>query len=89
VAVVGATRDQNLLPQFHSLRVLGACSQCVALGDVQGGGHFDLLAPWPADMAQRVGATQARGGFPEPGFDPAQRQAAFDRIADFFSRTLR
>lgn len=89
VAIVGASRDQNLLPAFHSERVLKACGACVALDELHGAGHFDLLAPWPADMAQRVGATQVRGGFPEPGFDPALRQAAFDKIAAFFDRTLR
>ena len=89
VAIVGAKRDQNLLPDFHSQRVLQACSACVALDDLSGAGHFDLLSPWPADLAQRVGPTQTRGGFPEPGFDPALRQAAFDKIAAFFDRTLR
>lgn len=89
VAIVGADRDQNLLPAFHSQRVLKACTACVALDDLRGAGHFDLLAPWPAELAQRVGASQARGGFPEPGFDPALRQAAFDKIAAFFDRTLR
>lgn len=89
VATVGASRDQNLLPAFHSQRVLQDCGACVALDELHGAGHFDLLAPWPADIAQRVGATQARGGFPEPGFDPALRQAAFDKIAAFFDRTLR
>jgi predicted dienelactone hydrolase len=89
VAIVGASRDQNLLPAFHSQRVLKACGACVALDDLSGAGHFDLLAPWPADLAQRVAASQARGGLPEPGFDPALRQAAFDKIAAFFDRTLR
>ena len=89
VAIVGASRDQNLLPAFHSQRVLKACAACVALDELSGAGHFDLLAPWPADLAQRVGASQARGGFPEPGFDPALRQAAFDKIGAFFDQTLR
>jgi predicted dienelactone hydrolase len=89
VAIVSASRDQNLLPAFHSQRVLKACSACLALDELSGAGHFDLLSPWPADVAQRVGATQARGGYPEPGFDPALRQAAFDKIAAFFDRTLR
>lgn len=88
VAIVGAQRDQNLLPAFHSQRVLKLCGACVALDDLPGAGHFDLLSPWPADVAQRVGPTQARGGFPEPGFNPALRQAAFDKIAAFFDRTL-
>jgi len=89
VAIVSAGRDQNLLPEFHSQRVLKACGSCLALDELRGAGHFDLLAPFPADIAQRVGAAQARGGFPEPGFDPALRQAAFDKIAAFFDRTLR
>jgi predicted dienelactone hydrolase len=89
VAIVGASRDQNLLPAFHSQRVLKVCSACVALDELRGAGHFDLLAPWPADVAQRVGAMQVRGGIPEPGFDPTLRQAAFDKIAAFFDRTLR
>ena len=89
VAIVGAQRDQNLLPAFHSQRVLKACSMCEALDDLPGAGHFDLLSPWPSDVAQHVGFTQARGGFPEPGFDPGLRQAAFDKIAAFFDRTLR
>jgi predicted dienelactone hydrolase len=89
VAIVGASRDQNLLPAFHGQRVLKACGACIALHEIAGAGHFDLLAPWPADLAHRVGATQARGGFPEPGFDPALRQAAFDKIAAFFDQALR
>jgi len=89
VAIIGAQRDQNLLPAFHSERVLQACRACVAMDDLPGAGHFDLLSPWPADVAQRVGLTQARGGLPEPGFDPALRQAAFDKTAAFFDRTLR
>ncbi len=89
VAIVGASRDQNLLPAFHSQRVLKVCGSCAALDELRGAGHFDLLAPWPADVAQRVGTTQVRGGLPEPGFDPRLRQAAFDKIAAFFDRTLR
>lgn len=69
--------------------MLKACGACVALGDLSGAGHFDLLSPWPAELAQRVGAPQARGGFPEPGFDPSLRQAAFEQIAAFFDQTLR
>lgn len=88
VAVLGAERDTNLLPRFHSQRVLSLCSACFALDELRGAGHFDLLAPWPADAAQRVGAAQARGGFPEPGFEPALRTAAFEKIAAFFDRSL-
>jgi predicted dienelactone hydrolase len=89
VAVVGAGRDQNLVPAFHSQRLLKYCTACFSLDDLTGAGHFDLLGPWPSDIAQRIGATQVRGGFPEPGFDPALRQAAFEKLAAFFDRTLR
>ncbi|MCW5658658.1 MAG: dienelactone hydrolase [Burkholderiaceae bacterium] len=89
VAIVGASRDQNLLPAFHSQRVLMNCGACVGLDELRGAGHFDLLAPWPSDVAQRVGAAQVRGGLPEPDFDPRLRQAAFDKIVAFFDRMLR
>lgn len=89
VAVVGAERDTNLLPRFHSQRVLSLCSACFELDELRGAGHFDLLAPWPVDAAQRVGAAQARGGLPEPGFDTALRRAAFEKITAFFDRSLR
>jgi hypothetical protein len=36
-----------------------------------------------------VAEGEARGGWPEPDFDPAERQAAFDAIAAFFLRKLR
>lgn len=86
--------DAAPTPGRHRLVVMshgtgGSALSDHALAELPGAGHFDLLAPWPADVAQRVGAAQARGGFPEPGFDPALRQAAFERIAACFDRTLR
>lgn len=89
VAVLGAGRDTVLLPRFHSQHVLQHCGACVALDELRGAGHFDLLDPWPAAMAQSVGASQLRGGLPEPGFDPALRQRAFEQLADFYRRALR
>lgn len=88
VGVVTAGRDRMLLPRFHSAHVLRSCPSCSLLADLPGAGHMDLLAPWPADLAQAVARQQSRGGEPEPGFDPVQRQAAFDAIAAFFDQQL-
>jgi predicted dienelactone hydrolase len=89
VGVVSAGRDTWLLPRFHSERLLQHCARCETLTHMPGAGHMDLLGPWPAELAAGVAAKQARGGWPEPGFDPAQRRAAFDAVATFFQRELR
>jgi predicted dienelactone hydrolase len=88
VGVVAAERDQVLLPAFHSSHVLAHCGRCVALATLPGGGHFDVLSPWPAAIAAQVAASQLRGGWPEPGFDPAARSAAQARIAGFLRQAL-
>jgi predicted dienelactone hydrolase len=89
VGVVAAERDQVLLPRFHSGHVLAHCRSCVALATLPGAGHFDVLAPWPPAVAERVAAGQLRGGAPEPGFDPAERAAAQARVARFLREQLR
>jgi predicted dienelactone hydrolase len=88
VGVVSAGKDQNLLPRWHSDRVMSNVSTATLLQALPQAGHFDLLGPWPAPLAQRVGATQPRGGMPEPGFDAADRAQAFQQVADFFQRSL-
>jgi predicted dienelactone hydrolase len=88
VAVVSAGRDTLLLPRFHSQHVLDACKRCVPLVHLAGAGHFDLLSPWPAALAEGVAAMQPRGGKLEAGFDAALRQAAFEQIAAFYKRVL-
>ncbi|MEF7616207.1 hypothetical protein V4F39_19995 [Aquincola sp. MAHUQ-54] len=88
VGVLGAERDEVLVPAFHSAHVLAHCSACTDLGRLRGGGHFDVLSPWPAPVAHAVAAQQIRGGTPQPGFDPAERSAAVARIVDFHRRTL-
>lgn len=88
VGVVSAQRDTMLLPRFHSDHVLAHCRSCQPLATLTGGGHFDVLAPWPDSVAQAVGRQHARGGFTEPGFDPAERSAAFAAIAAFFVQQL-
>jgi hypothetical protein len=49
---------------------------------------MDLLSPWPESVARTVAAQHPRGGQPEAGFDPAERQAAFDAIVAFHQRVL-
>ena len=78
----------QLLPEFHSNHVLRHCTACTRLADLPGAGHMDLLSPWPEALAKAAGAVQARGGYPEPGFDGRERDAAFDAIARFFLRQL-
>ena len=88
VGLVTAGRDTQLLPEFHSNHVLRHCTACTRLADLPGAGHMDLLSPWPEALAKAAGAIQARGGYPEPGFDARERQAAFEAIAAFFKREL-
>jgi dienelactone hydrolase len=58
------------------------------LAQLPGAGHMDLLGPWPAEPARSVAANQPQGGLPEPGFDPAERAAAFEALARFFQQQL-
>ena len=88
VGLVSAGRDTMLVPAFPSARVLRDCSACQPLADLAGAAHMDLLAPFPASIAREEAARQARGGMPEPGFDPAARAAAFQAVADFHRRNL-
>ena len=89
VGLTTAGDDSVLLPRFHSSHVLAHCKTCTVLSAHPGAGHFDWLSPWPTKVAQSVAATQMRGGLPHAAFTDAQRQSAFDRIADFFAKTLR
>ena len=88
VGLVTAGRDTQLLPEFHSNHVLRNCTACKRLADLPGAGHMDLLSPWPEAVAKASGAMQARGGYPEPGFDARELDAAFEAIARFFVRQL-
>ena len=89
VVVLRAGKDRNLLPRFHADRLLKACGTCTRLPGLDGAGHMDLLAPWPEPVARAVAAREAAGGEPEPGFDPAERAAGFQAVADFFARQLK
>ena len=88
VGVVSAGRDRMLLPRLHSGHVLQACGSCTLLMDLPGAAHMDVLSPWPESVARATATLHPRGGETEPGFDPAQRQAAFDAITTFYRRHL-
>ena len=82
LGVVVATLDEVLVPRFHSQHLLTHCTTCTLLATLPGG-HFDVLSPWPASVAQEVAVQQVRGGAVTPGFDPAARKAAHARIVEF------
>lgn len=87
VGILSAQNDTVLVPQFHSSHVLNHCPTCTLLADLPGG-HFDVLWPWPEGLAREVAAKQVRGGLPTPGFNPALREEAHARIAEFHRRHL-
>jgi predicted dienelactone hydrolase len=87
VGIVSARSDEVLVPRFHSDHLLRHCTSCTQLADLPGG-HFDVLWPWPDGLAREVAAKQVRGGLPTPGFDPALREAAHARIAEFHRQHL-
>lgn len=87
VGLVTARLDTVLLPRFHSERVLAHCGRCETLADLPAG-HFDVLWPWPDEIARAVAAQQWRGGEPTPGFDAVQRDRAHERIVAFHRRHL-
>lgn len=88
VGVVTAGRDTMLPAAFHAGRVLRDCPACKPLADLPGAGHMDLLAPFPVAIAQAEAVRQPRGGALQPGFNPAERDAAAQAIADFHRRHL-
>lgn len=88
VGVVGAQRDEVLVPRFHSAYLLANCKACTLLADLPGAGHFDVLWPWPESVAREVAALQVRGGAPVPGFDGRLREAAHAKIVAFHRQHL-
>lgn len=88
VGLTVAKADEVLIPRFHSEYIQQHCASCRLLSSHAGSGHFDWLAPWPAEIARSVSGTQMRGGLPQPDFTEAQRQSGFDQIAAFFLQKL-
>lgn len=89
VGVVSASDDLVLVPRFHSAHVLQHCKTCRSLAELPGAGHFDVLWPWPPEIARDVAALQVRGGLPQPGFTPAERDKAHARIVAFHTAALK
>lgn len=87
VGLVSARADTVLVPRFHSGHVLAHCNSCQLLADLPAG-HFDVLWPWPQEVAKTVAAQQWRGGEITPGFDAALRDKAHDRIVSFHREHL-
>jgi predicted dienelactone hydrolase len=87
VGLVSARSDALLVPRFHSGHVLAHCKSCELLADLPAG-HFDVLWPWPDEVAKAVAAQQWRGGEPTPGFDATLRDHAHDRIVNFHRQHL-
>ncbi len=88
VGVVSAERDGMNPNAFHTDHLLRHCRACTGLAVMRGAGHMDFMSPWPPTVAQAVIARMAVGATPEPGFDPAERVAAYDAIAAHFQRYL-
>ncbi len=88
VGVVSAQDDQVLVPRLHSGHVLQHCRACTSLADLPKAGHFDVLWPWPPEVAREVAAQQVRGGSPNPEFDPRQREQAHARLVAFYRQHL-
>lgn len=89
VGVVSAKDDLVLLPRFHSAHVLQHCKRCRALMELPNAGHFDVLWPWPPEVARDVAALQLRGGLPHPGFKAGDRKRAHERIVAFHLAALK
>lgn len=89
VGLVSAGRDTVLRPSFDAGRLLQHCRRCETLAELPTAGHFDLLAPWPADLAARMATVHAQATPSGPALDPAERQRAFDAIAAFHQLHLR
>ena len=89
VGVVSAQDDLVLLPRLHSAHVLKHCTACKPLADLSNAGHFNVLWPWPPEVAREVATTQVRGGLPHPGFDPRHREQAHASFVAFHRAALK
>ncbi len=88
VGVVGVGHDRMLAPAFHSRHLMEHCGRCALLADLPSAGHFDLLSPFPAEVARRTRASHPGGQDDGSGLTPEERQRVFDRIVDFVRVSL-
>ena len=83
---VTARRDIWLHPQFHSDRIVAACSSCEVIADLADGGHASLLSPAPP--VEVLGSVERVLLADPPGFDRAKLAEVDRKIVGFFQRHL-
>jgi predicted dienelactone hydrolase len=84
IGILEAEDDVWLHPQFHSQRVLAACSRCERIPNLPHAGHGSLFSPWPQDLAASLSPMLV-----DPlGFDRARLPAVYAGIVGFFKRHL-
>ncbi len=84
LGLVTAQQDRWLTPQFHSDRVLRACTSCEHIADLPQGGHGALLSPLPPGLSGLVGDMLND----PPGFERSQMHGVDQKITAFFVRHL-
>jgi predicted dienelactone hydrolase len=87
LALITASADRWLHPQFHSGAVLAACKSCELLAELPGAGHGALLAPLPGPQVLSPLENTLIGD--PPGYDrPAATALWVGRTVAFFRRQL-
>jgi predicted dienelactone hydrolase len=84
LALVAAQQDRWLIPQFHSDRVVRACSSCELLADLKTAGHGALLSPLPPGFTGLLGKLLND----PPGFDRSVMGEVDRKITAFFVQHL-
>lgn len=88
VGVVSASRDRVLVPAYHSDYLIEYCESCTSLAVLDKAGHFDVLWPWPEEIAQEVASKFAVGGELHEDFDAAERDEMHDSVVSFMQEQL-
>jgi predicted dienelactone hydrolase len=84
IGILEAENDVWLHPQFHSQRVLAACSRCERIPNLPHAGHGSLFSPWPQDLAASLSPMLV-----DPtGFDRSRLPSVYANIVSFFKRHL-
>jgi len=84
LGLVTLPRDKWLRPQFHSDRVLQACTACDRVAEVPNAGHGAMLSPLPPGLSGLVGDLLND----PPGFDRAVLPGIDRKIVAFFRSHL-
>ncbi len=88
VGVVSASRDRVLVPAYHSDYLLEYCESCTSLAVLDKAGHFDVLWPWPEEIAQEVASKFAVGGELHEDFEAAKRDEMHNSVVRFMQEQL-